>query len=183
MSASLSVPGPRGWPLLGSVPELLRFVSDPIAHVGALFEKYGPIVQLVVGHPTRIVSTERKVPGTVFLFGPEYNRALPRLDACAAPGPRVRPRRAGAWQSARDGQLGPELAKTTGWRLVAYGTVTGRAQASALASKTTRARASCRGAAACPRATARALGRSLDRSGIQRRRREGCTRRRVASCP
>jgi len=91
MSASLSVPGPRAWPLLGSVPGLLRFVSDPIAHVGALFEKYGPIVQLVVGHPTRIVSTERKVPGTVFLFGPEYNRALlvnhADFHKCALTGP------------------------------------------------------------------------------------------------
>ena len=54
-------------------------MSDPIAHVGALFEEYGPIAQLVVGSPTRVVSTERNVPGTVFVFGPEYNRALLRI--------------------------------------------------------------------------------------------------------
>jgi len=91
MPASSTVPGPRALPLLGAIPELLRFVADPIAHVGALFEKYGPIAQLVVGSPTRLVSTERKVPGTVFLFGPEYNRALLTNHAdfhkCALTGP------------------------------------------------------------------------------------------------
>ena len=91
MSASLSVPGPKALPVLGPTAELLRFVLDPIAHVGNLFEKYGPIVQLVVGSPTRIVSTERKVPGTVFVHGPEYNRALLTNHAdfhkCALSGP------------------------------------------------------------------------------------------------
>ena len=91
MSASLSVPGPAALPVLGPTAELLRFVLDPIAHVGALFDKYGPIVQLVVGSPTRVVSTESKVPGTVFLYGPEYNRALLTNHAdfhkCALSGP------------------------------------------------------------------------------------------------
>jgi cytochrome P450 len=91
MSASLSVPGPNALPVLGPTAELLRFVLDPLNHVGALFEKYGPIVQLVVGSPTRVVSTERKVPGTVFLFGPEYNRALltnhTDFHKCALSGP------------------------------------------------------------------------------------------------
>ena len=85
------MPGPHALPVLGPTAELLRFVLDPITHVGALFEKYGPIVQLVVGSPTRIVSTERKVPGTVFVFGPEYNRALLTNHAdfhkCALSGP------------------------------------------------------------------------------------------------
>jgi cytochrome P450 len=91
MSATLPVPGPRAVPLLGATPELLRFVLDPIGHVGALFREYGPIVQLAVGSPTRIVSTERGVPGTVFLQGPELNRALLTNHAdfhkCALTGP------------------------------------------------------------------------------------------------
>jgi len=91
MSASQSVPGPRALPVLGPTAQLLRFVLDPIAHVGRLFEQYGPIAQLVVGSPTRIVSTERKVPGTVFLYGPEYNRALltnhTDFHKCALSGP------------------------------------------------------------------------------------------------
>ncbi len=91
MSASKSVPGPTALPVLGPIAELLRFLSDPIAHVGALFEEYGPIAQLVVGSPTRIVSTKRGVPGTVFVFGPEYNRALLTNHAdfhkCALSGP------------------------------------------------------------------------------------------------
>ena len=91
MTASRSVPGPPALPVLGATAELVRFVLDPISHVGALFEKYGPIAQLVVGSPTRIVSTERQVPGTVFLYGPEYNRALLTNHAdyhkCALSGP------------------------------------------------------------------------------------------------
>ncbi|HET7544194.1 MAG TPA: cytochrome P450 [Polyangiaceae bacterium] len=91
MSASLSVPGPAALPVLGPAAQLLRFVLDPIAHIGVLFEKYGPITQLVVGGGTRVVSTQRNVPGTVFLFGPEYNRALLTNHAdfhkCALSGP------------------------------------------------------------------------------------------------
>jgi len=91
MSAPPSVPGPAALPLLGPAAQLVHFVLDPIAHIGALFEKYGPITQLVVGGRTRVVSTERKVPGTVFVFGPEYNRALLTNHAdfhkCALSGP------------------------------------------------------------------------------------------------
>ena len=91
MSASLSVPGPAALPVLGPTAELLRFLLDPIAHVGSLFDKYGPIAQLVVGSPTRVVSTFANVPGTVFVFGPEYNRALltnhTDFHKCALTGP------------------------------------------------------------------------------------------------
>src|SRR5450755_2374918 len=91
MSASLSVPGPQAIPVLGATVELLRFVLDPIEYVGKLFHKYGPIAQLVVGSPTRLVSTQPNVPGTIFLYGPELNRALLTNHAdfhkCALTGP------------------------------------------------------------------------------------------------
>src|SRR5882724_9016565 len=91
MPACLSVPGPRALPLLGATASLLRFVLDPIEFVGKLFREHGPIVQLVVGSPTRVVSTEPNVPGTVFLYGPELNRALLTNHAdfhkCALTGP------------------------------------------------------------------------------------------------
>ena len=91
MSAFLSVPGPRALPLLGATRELLSFVMDPIGHVGALFRAHGPIVQLAVGSPTRLVSTEPGVPATVFVCGPELNRALLTNHAdfhkCALTGP------------------------------------------------------------------------------------------------
>jgi cytochrome P450 len=78
-------------PVLGATPELLRFVLDPIERVGQLFREYGSIAQLAVGRPTRIVSTERGVPGTVFVQGPELNRALLTNHAdyhkCALTGP------------------------------------------------------------------------------------------------
>ncbi|HEY1533375.1 MAG TPA: cytochrome P450 [Polyangiaceae bacterium] len=91
MSASLSVPGPQAIPVLGATVELLRFVLDPIEFVARLFRKYGPIAQLVVGSPTRLVSTQPNVPGTIFLYGPELNRALLTNHAdfhkCALTGP------------------------------------------------------------------------------------------------
>ncbi len=91
MGASLSVPGPRALPLLGATAELLRFIADPIEAVGRLFRDHGPIASLVVGSPTRLVSTQPNVPGTVFVHGPEYNRALLTNHAdfhkCALTGP------------------------------------------------------------------------------------------------
>jgi cytochrome P450 len=77
--------------VLGATASLLRFVLDPIEFVGKLFGEYGPIVQLAVGSPTRLVSTEANVPGTVFLYGPELNHALLSNHAdfhkCALTGP------------------------------------------------------------------------------------------------
>ncbi len=77
--------------MLGATAELVRFIADPIEAVGRLFRDYGPIASLVVGSPTRLVSTKPNVPGTVFLHGPEYNRALLTNHAdfhkCALTGP------------------------------------------------------------------------------------------------
>ena len=91
MVASLSVPGPRALPVLGAVVELLRFIADPIEAVGRLFRDYGQIAALAVGSPTRLVSTKPGAPGTVFVYGPEYNRALLTNHAdfhkCALTGP------------------------------------------------------------------------------------------------
>src|SRR5580692_4445489 len=91
MAASLTVPGPRALPLLGASAELARFLRDPIAAIGRLFRAHGPITALVVGARTRVVSTEANVPGTVFLYGPELNRALytnhTDFHKCGLPGP------------------------------------------------------------------------------------------------
>ncbi len=91
MSARLSVPGPRALPVLGAAVELTRFLRDPIEAVGRLFRAYGPITALSVGARTRIVSTENNVPGTVFVYGPDLNRALLTNHAdfhkCGLPGP------------------------------------------------------------------------------------------------
>ncbi len=76
MSARSSVPGPRALPVLGASVELVRFLHDPIEAIGRLFRLYGPITALTVGARTRVVSTEQNVPGTVFVHGPELNRAL-----------------------------------------------------------------------------------------------------------
>src|SRR5450432_2694040 len=76
MSASQSVPGPRALPVLGATWELVRFLRATIAAAGRLFREHGPIAALVVGAKTRVVSTEPNVPGTVFVYGPELNRAL-----------------------------------------------------------------------------------------------------------
>ena len=90
-SAASSVPGPHALPVLGASVELVRFLIDPLAFVGRLFQDYGPIAALVVGSPTRLVSTEPGVPCTLFLHGPELNRALLTNHAdfykCALTGP------------------------------------------------------------------------------------------------
>lgn len=88
---TLAVPGPAPLPLLGGVGRLLSFLHDPLRYAGELFDRYGHIAVLVRGRPTRIVSTERGVPGTVFLYGPELNRQLltghDEFNKCALTGP------------------------------------------------------------------------------------------------
>lgn len=91
MSATLSVPGPRALPVIGATAVLLRFLADPLEFVGRLFREHGPIAALAVGSPTRIVSTEPGVPGTLFLYGAQLNRELLTNHAdfhkCALTGP------------------------------------------------------------------------------------------------
>jgi len=91
MPAALTVPGPRALPVLGATAELVRFLIDPIAAAERLFREYGPLAALVVGARTRVVSTEPNVPGTMFLYGPELNRALltnhTDFHKCGLPGP------------------------------------------------------------------------------------------------
>jgi len=91
MVESLSTPGPQSLPIFGAAVHMLRFVTDPIGYAGRLFRDYGPIAALVRGRPTRVVSTEPNVPGTVFVYGPELNKALLTNHAdfhkCALTGP------------------------------------------------------------------------------------------------
>jgi len=91
MPEPLTLPGPRPWPVLGANGNLIQFLSDPLRHIGALFECHGPVVSLVQGRRTRLVSTERDVPGTVFIHGPDLNRVLlsdhDGFHKCALAGP------------------------------------------------------------------------------------------------
>ena len=86
-----SVPGPRPFPVIGTNGHLLRFALDPLAYTERLFTAYGPIAQLAHGSARPIVSTERPVPATVFLYGPELNRRLltehDRFHKCSLSGP------------------------------------------------------------------------------------------------
>lgn len=88
---ALAIPGPAPLPILGGAGRLLSFVIDPLRYAGELFARYGQIAVLVRGRPTRVVSTERDVPGTVFLYGPELNRQLltghDEFHKCALTGP------------------------------------------------------------------------------------------------
>lgn len=85
------VPGPRPVPLLGVNGHVLRFAMDPLAYTERLFERYGPIAQLARGSSRPLVSTDKSVPGTVFLYGPELNRRFltehDRFHKCALAGP------------------------------------------------------------------------------------------------
>jgi cytochrome P450 len=77
--------------VIGTNGHLLRFALDPLAYTERLFAAYGPIAQLARGSARPIVSTERLVPGTVFLYGPELNRRLltehDRFHKCSLSGP------------------------------------------------------------------------------------------------
>jgi len=78
-------------PILGGLGRLAKFSLDPIRYLDGLFREHGRIAVLVRGRPTRVVSTERHVPGTVCLYGPELNRALftdhEGFHKCALSGP------------------------------------------------------------------------------------------------
>jgi hypothetical protein len=68
-----TAPGPEPTPLLGALPHLLRFGRDSIGTAGRLFERYGPLAQLVRA-PARIMS-----PGGRFCVvanGPALNREV-----------------------------------------------------------------------------------------------------------
>jgi len=84
------VPGPAPLPLLGGLGHLALFARDPIRYLERLLRKHGKIAALVKGR-TRLVSTERDVPGTVFVYGAELNRALfsdhDHFHKCALAGP------------------------------------------------------------------------------------------------
>jgi cytochrome P450 len=90
MTELRSIPGPRPYPLLGVTGRLARFALDPLSYTERLFDEYGPIAALVNGR-TRIVSTARDVPRTVFLHGAELNRPLltdhATFHKCALAGP------------------------------------------------------------------------------------------------
>jgi len=61
------IPGPSPVPLLGWLPELIRFAINPLLELESLRKKYGNAVRLGYG----------KVPG-VIVFSPEYNRVILR---------------------------------------------------------------------------------------------------------
>jgi hypothetical protein len=69
-------PVPPRCPLLGTSGNLLRFIADPLRDLDRLFQVYGPLVALVRGRSTRLVSTDPHVPCTIFVLGPELNRRL-----------------------------------------------------------------------------------------------------------
>ena len=66
-SPAVEIPGPSPAPLLGWMPELLRFAFNPLNTLENLRNKYGNVVRLGYGD----------VPG-VIVFSPEYNRIILR---------------------------------------------------------------------------------------------------------
>ena len=73
---AFTVPGPPPSPLLGSLPNMLKFSKDSVAYTRELFEKYGNLVSLVEGGGTRFYSSHPVCPGTVFGCGPEIVRQV-----------------------------------------------------------------------------------------------------------
>jgi cytochrome P450 len=73
---TLTVPGPRPMPILGSIGNLLQLTFDPLNYMERLFKNYGPIAALVGSGRSRVFSTQPDCPGTVFVYGPELSREV-----------------------------------------------------------------------------------------------------------
>ena len=73
---TLNVPGPSPSPILGTIPNIIKFSKDSVAYSRQLFEKYGNLVSLAEGGGTRLYSPYPECPGTVFACGPEVVRQV-----------------------------------------------------------------------------------------------------------
>lgn len=68
-----SVPGPEPTPLLGAIPRLIGFARDSIGTATRLFERYGPLAQIVRA-PARMMSPSGRF--VVIANGPDINREV-----------------------------------------------------------------------------------------------------------
>lgn len=68
-SASLTVPGPAA--SFGGYGNLVRLVRDPLATMGALFRRYGPIASLAAGTRVRMFSPLPDAGELIFVTGTE----------------------------------------------------------------------------------------------------------------
>lgn len=71
---ALDIPGPPA--RLGGFLNLLRVVRDPIAEMGRLFDRYGPVASLAAGARPRLFSSYPRTEGVVFVRGPELLRQV-----------------------------------------------------------------------------------------------------------
>lgn len=85
-----SAPGPKPAPVVGGLPRLIQYATNPIAYANRLFEKYGPIASIVRA-PVHIVNADtHNGAGVVVATGAEINREVltghERYHMCALPG-------------------------------------------------------------------------------------------------
>ena len=73
---TLTVPGPRPAPILGTYGNVILFFNDPIGYTRGLFQTYGTVVALAAGGGTRVYSPHLDCPGTVFAYGPDLAREV-----------------------------------------------------------------------------------------------------------
>lgn len=76
-TAAQTAPGPRPMPIVGWRGNALHFYLDPIAYMNRLKATYqGDVIAFVQGGNRSLLYTERQSPGTVFIFGPQYNHLI-----------------------------------------------------------------------------------------------------------
>ncbi|MBC7870740.1 MAG: cytochrome P450 [Chitinophagaceae bacterium] len=72
----LDIPGQSPMPIVGWRGNALQFYIDPLDYMQKAKMAYGNIVRFVRGGNSSLLYAEGRSPGTVFVFGPEYNRHI-----------------------------------------------------------------------------------------------------------
>ena len=71
------IPGPMPLPIVGWLGNAVRYFRDPIGYMQYLHTTYGDLAALVAGSQRNLFSGRgSKAGGTIFAFGPDYNREV-----------------------------------------------------------------------------------------------------------
>ncbi len=70
------LPGQSPMPIVGWRGNALQFYTDPLDYMQKAKAAYGNIARFVQGGNSSLLYAEHRSPGTIFVFGPDYNRQI-----------------------------------------------------------------------------------------------------------